>query len=148
MILSLKMKRDAWFRRASEYWEGIPADVEGMLGGLGELSDHDLKTSSIFLAGLPQFADGKKMGLALDVGAGIGRISSGLLSRYVERVAVLEPNENFIEVATTNLGSFCVKSLKCAIQDFVPSMIDGYKFDIIWIQWVLIYVPDGTQNFF
>lgn len=69
---------------ALKYWESIDADVNGMLGGFPYISRVDLQGSKNFLAklgigGKNDGGGGKKMGRAVDCGAGwvLSRLSFG-----------------------------------------------------------------------
>jgi protein N-terminal methyltransferase len=56
---------------ARNYWEGIDADVNGMLGGFPYISRVDLQGSKNFLAKLGVGGKGRgKVGRAVDCGAG------------------------------------------------------------------------------
>lgn len=126
-----KQSREEWYQKAIDYWHKQPSTVNGVLGGFGQTSGPDLRESKRLLQLLagkktccggssseqasPEFA----FGSVLDCGAGIGRISEGLLLEQFERVEVLEPCENLIEEARKRLvpkgvEHFHVKSL----QDF------------------------------
>ncbi|KAK6822768.1 Alpha N-terminal protein methyltransferase [Apiospora arundinis] len=82
-----------------QYWSGIDADVNGMLGGFPSISAVDLRGSRAFLVKL---GIGKSQGLqkverALEGGAGIGRITKGLLLDISQTVDVVEPIAKFTE---------------------------------------------------
>lgn len=75
--------------------------------------------------------------LAIDCGAGIGRITKNLLVKNFENVEMVDVTEGFISKAKEYLGPDSVKVVQfhvCALQDFNPQM---NKYDCIWIQWVL-----------
>ena len=56
---------------ALNYWEGIDADVNGMLGGFPYISKVDLQGSKNFLAKLGVGGKGaRKLARAVDCGAG------------------------------------------------------------------------------
>lgn len=142
----MPMKSDDWFRGAQGFWANVHPDVDGMLGGLGELSSLDLETSRVFLKqSIENGAFRIDSGIAFDVGAGIGRISSNLLLDFLNQVVLLEPEPSFVSEAQKNLGSRCIGSVPRVIQDFDPKELrSDIRFDLIWIQWVLIYVSNST----
>ena len=85
------------YHKASVYWSKIPATVDGMLGGLSRVSGADISFSDRILS---KFLKGEKpMGneLALDVGAGIGRVSKHLLAKHFQRLHMLEADQHFVE---------------------------------------------------
>lgn len=127
--------------KASLYWSKVPATVDGVLGGFGFISDVDIDGSAIFLRSLMESSAPPSKTMALDCGAGIGRITKYLLIPNFETVDVVEPDEKFIENIRNYIGeeSSKVETLyKCCLQDFYPDK----KYDIIWIQWVLGHLGD------
>lgn len=87
--------------------------------------------------------------LALDCGAGIGRITKGLLLPIFDTVDMVEQNQTFLDQSRSFIGDhssrvehcFC-----CGLQDFAP---EAGRYDVIWCQWVLIYLTDDDLvNFF
>ncbi|PNS21856.1 S1-like domain-containing protein [Sphaceloma murrayae] len=109
---------------AIAYWSSTPATVSGVLGGYPGLSRTDIQGSANFLTKLRRGAararnsnalggteDGKeeekaeafpkpseRLRRVVDCGAGIGRISVGLLGKMARRVDVVEPVTSFCEV--------------------------------------------------
>lgn len=80
----------------------------------------------------------------LDCGAGIGRVSQHLLIPLFGRVSLLEENNGFCETARHNLH---------AVHQIFPMRMGQYRanltdrlFDLIWVQWVIIYNSDGTRG--
>lgn len=75
--------------------------------------------------------------LALDCGAGIGRVTKNLLLKNFKNVDMVDVTENFIKTAREYLGdedSKRVLNFYCSgLQNFQP---DANKYDCIWIQWV------------
>ncbi|XP_047544809.1 alpha N-terminal protein methyltransferase 1-like [Vanessa atalanta] len=129
------------YKKASEYWADIPATLDGVLGGFGYISDIDIEGSTLFLKSILALENAPKPGLALDCGAGIGRITKNLLAPLFERVDVIEPDEKFINAISSYVGENKIKigSLyQTSLQKFVPER----KYDIIWNQWVLGYLTD------
>lgn len=83
----------------------------------------------------------------LDVGAGIGRVSRDLLLNFFVKVSLLECTESFIEKARENIPTDRInKIFPFTMQDFRAQEDDIGKYDIIWIQWVIIYASDGKNN--
>ncbi|OAX41938.1 hypothetical protein K503DRAFT_767186 [Rhizopogon vinicolor AM-OR11-026] len=98
-----------------QYWANQPANYDGVLGGFGTgpLPRVDAAGSRRFLLDLlPELctvpspfqslsthpSDTKRV-RALDVGAGVGRVTSDVLLHLVSDVALVEPVESFIEEA-------------------------------------------------
>jgi len=131
-----------WYTNAIGYWNGIPATLDGMMGGLTNISNTDLLTSKEFL----QFFLGGNYrgrrptnGLALDCGSGIGRVTKNLLLPLFNEVDMVEQNSTFLEEAKTFVNSERVKNFyNSGLQDFQFTR----KYDVIWIQWVVGHLHD------
>ncbi|KAF3909735.1 hypothetical protein AA313_de0209502 [Arthrobotrys entomopaga] len=130
-----------------QYWSTIPSTVDGMLGGYPQVSRTDLQTSSNFLAKLkPQMPvpeDGVKRGA--DCGAGIGRITKGLLLKHLDTVDVVEPIKKFTDellASTTDTPSSgkIGQIYNVGLESWQPE--EG-KYWCIWNQWCLNYLTDS-----
>ncbi|KAL8144435.1 hypothetical protein V2J09_017467 [Rumex salicifolius] len=145
-------KRVDWYRSGVDYWKGVEASVDGVLGGYGHVNDVDVKASEVFIHSLfsELFTDsGKNRHLvALDCGAGIGRVTKNLLIRFFNEVDLLEPVSHFLEAARESLdpANFAVADGHKAtnfycnpLQEFTP--VSG-RYDVIWIQWCIGHLAD------
>ncbi|PPQ87967.1 hypothetical protein CVT25_001046 [Psilocybe cyanescens] len=135
-----------------EYWNTQPASLDGVLGGYGSgsLPRIDSLGSRLFLLNLfPQLStvpsafcpldapSDPPRTRALDVGAGIGRVTADVLLHLVSDVTILEPVESFIQEALSRArsstdpftknawrgladGSKSVTLLQGTLQDFHP----------------------------
>lgn len=129
------------YDKALEYWADIPATIDGVLGGFGFISDVDIHGSKLFLGSLLSSENPPPTDLALDCGAGIGRITKFLLVPHFKHVDIIEPDEKFINTIVDFVGeekSKIGKLYKVGLQDFIPER----KYDVIWNQWVLGYLTD------
>lgn len=80
----------------------------------------------------------------LDVGAGIGRVSKDLLLHFFDKVSLLECTESFIEKAREAIPADKIESVfPNTMQEFQARPEDYGKYDLVWIQWVIIYASDG-----
>lgn len=114
-----------------------------MLGGFDYLADMDIKGSKMFLNKLKTSLPGSS--LVLDVGAGIGRVSKDLLLNFFDKVSLLECTQSFIVKARETIPCDKIdKIFPVTMQEFKAEEEDFGKFDLIWIQWVIIYASDGT----
>lgn len=77
---------------------------------------------------------------ALDCGAGIGRVTKEVLTRYFSKVDLVEQNEAFLKQARQNLtaDSKVGRLFHSGLQNFEPSE----KYDLFWCQWVLGHLTD------
>lgn len=130
--------RENWYKKSNEYWDNVSQDASGMLQGLEVVSKPDIECSSKFLQ---QYIKEGKINpeKAIDCGGGIGRISKELLVKYFKKVDIVDQAPNLIKAAKeqikdANMRDFYISGL----QDF--SFPDEYN--CIWIQWVLMHMPD------
>eukprot|EP00521_Asterionellopsis_glacialis_P007800 CAMPEP_0195283680 /NCGR_PEP_ID=MMETSP0707-20130614/2142_1 /TAXON_ID=33640 /ORGANISM="Asterionellopsis glacialis, Strain CCMP134" /LENGTH=277 /DNA_ID=CAMNT_0040342891 /DNA_START=39 /DNA_END=872 /DNA_ORIENTATION=- len=135
--------RREWYERAADHYEwNCPASVDGVLGGFGSISDLDLEGSQKFINKLGKDRDWT-IGAAAECGAGIGRVSKGLLLPLgVTRCDLVESSSRLLAEAPEYIGN--AGASKCryycvGLQDWTPK-VDTYT--IIWIQWVFCYLTD------
>lgn len=130
-------KKIEWYQKGADYWMSQDASVDGVLGGFGHISPVDLSGSKSFLQKLP----GIQYGRAIDCGAGIGRISKGLLCPLFQHVDLVEQNPVYVDKAKEYCAG--LKSMKeyyvQGLQDF---QFARHGYDVIWIQWVIGHLPD------
>ncbi|CAH0726677.1 unnamed protein product, partial [Brenthis ino] len=129
------------YKKASEYWAEIPATLDGVLGGFGFISDIDIDGSTLFLKSILSLENAPSTGIALDCGAGIGRITKYLLAPHFNTVDIIEPDEKFINSISNYVGEYKIKLgvlYLQSLQKFEPER----KYDVIWNQWVLGYLTD------
>lgn len=146
-----------WYGKSSQYWENQDPTINGMLGGLGELHALDVAASKRFLENLWRRNPNFSRSTALDVGSGIGRVTKSLLLPLFEKVDMLEQNSEYLHHSTSFLADYSGsgiidKRLCVGMQDFSangvndsngnPSGLLINKYDIIWIQWCIIYLTD------
>jgi galactose mutarotase-like enzyme len=136
---------DWYFRAANYYEENCDATIDGVLGGFAAITEVDLKGSCEFIQSLDQLSSSSfswASGAACECGAGIGRVSKGLLLPLgVPRCDLVESSARLISVAPDYIGE---EASKCrfycsGLQDWVPV---ASTYSIIWIQWVLCYLTD------
>lgn len=131
------------------YWNAIPASEDGMLGGVPSLpgfsllSKVDLQGSRAFLAKLgfvarPTPGSGTRRAAAcLEGGAGIGRITRGLLVDVADAVDVVEPVEKF----TKGLEGVVRRVWNCGLEGWTGEDGSG-GYDVVWTQWCVGHLTD------
>lgn len=134
---------------ALRYWNSVSSDVNGMLGGFPQTTRIDLQGSSNFLTKLRRGNQrGVKQSLlplrrVADCGAGIGRITKGLLFGVAEKVDVVEPvkkfTDEFIASLTEEDKARVGEVHNLGLQDWVP---EKGAYDVIWNQWCLGHLTD------
>jgi len=136
-----------WYSKGIAYWETVEASTDGVLGGFGQISPNDLKHSKKFLSQVygEQLARAKEAGhdlVVADCGAGVGRITKGLLSKIFTEVDVIEPVEHFLTKARESLAnheSCRVNFLLLPLQEMEAR---ANRYDVIWIQWCIGHLTD------
>mmetsp|Transcript_21023 Transcript_21023/g.37978 ORF Transcript_21023/g.37978 Transcript_21023/m.37978 type:complete len:315 (-) Transcript_21023:74-1018(-) len=145
---------ESWYGRAADYWEDediCPATVNGVLGGFESLSPGDLEASRTFLQELQRMTVpgdvrvnlGGAGTAACECGAGIGRVTKGLLLPLgYARCDLIELSPRLLSEAPAYIGD--KDSHKCrylcqSLQHFEPP---PSSYDIIWIQWCIGYLTD------
>jgi protein N-terminal methyltransferase len=143
-----------------EYWNSVSSDVNGMLGGYPQTSRIDLQGSSNFLTKLrrgPSQATKQPfppLERVADCGAGIGRITKGLLLGVARRVDVVEPVKKFTDELVQSLGNGeyagdgegkdgkgqVGEVINLGLQDWVP---ESGVYNVIWNQWCLGHLTDA-----
>ncbi len=93
----------AWYSHAFAYWEteeNCPPTVDGVLGGFGHVSGTDVAGSRRFLeARVKPLIPALRFLRAVDVGAGIGRVTKHLLLPMFEHVDLLEQSPRLLAAA-------------------------------------------------
>ncbi|KAM3531862.1 hypothetical protein NHJ13051_000598 [Beauveria bassiana] len=137
------------------YWRNATPDVDGMLGGVpaifGPISRVDLQGSRTFLArlgiGSGSRSRSRKVSNCLEGGAGIGRITNGLLVNVAEHVDVVEPIAKFTDALRGKKGVRRVFNMGledwCGDDDDDHDDHDGTtRYDLVWTQWCLGHLTD------
>lgn len=137
---------ESWYSKAMEYWSSQEASIDGVLGGFGNLHPVDLAASEQFLSVIDSQYLKLGTGYSADCGAGVGRITQFMLSKRFSKVDIIEPCSKLIEQAKIELpktvGSDRIGDyVNLPLQSFHPS---PGKYNLIWHQWVLLYLPDDT----
>lgn len=133
----------SWYRRGHKFWDGVPSsDFSGVLGGQQHVHAADVAESEAFLDRLVQSHPRVTAGVALDAGAGVGRVTEALLAhRFPAGVDLLEPSSRLLAAARARLaGSPAPAALgfiASGLQDFV---LPPRRYSCVWLQWVV-----GTQ---
>ncbi|KKY17995.1 hypothetical protein UCRPC4_g05198 [Phaeomoniella chlamydospora] len=132
-----------------KYWNSISPDVNGMLGGYPQISRIDLRGSANFIAKLRRLSSTSprsesrqaRLPLAVDCGAGIGRITEGFLVKAFDTVDIVEPVAKFAdkikekkENGLKEVGDIFITGL----ESWLPSK----KYNLIWNQWCLGHLTD------
>lgn len=86
-----------WYNGSVDYWDKQPATVDGVLGGYETIHETESDTSRAMIEAFKPLMP--SMGLALDCGAGIGRVTKFVLKPMFETVDLVEPSTTQLEEA-------------------------------------------------
>lgn len=133
-------ERADYYAANTRFWEdggyGGADEDESMIGDDG--SDQDVADSSRFLDRL--LAVGAEAVHALDVGAGVGRVTQRLLLPRCASVHLVEGSQRWSDASRKRLGAAPVTFTICKLEDYSPPV---QAFGLIWVQWVLQYLIDA-----
>lgn len=148
--------RDLWYRLGKAYWETAEPTNDGVMAGVGPLHDTDIADSYRFLTGgasplwpHPTYrADAR----ALDIGAGIGRVSGALLLKLCGEVDLVDGSAAYLERARASLSGESPQTPHAShqrgrlgqtvcsdLQSFVPR---PQSYDLVWVQWTTMFLTD------
>ena len=134
---------EEWYDNALKHWTtAVTADSDdGVLGGFGSVNDTDTEGSLEFLAewhgaGEPLLRPGTR---ALDCGAGIGRVSEGVLLKVYEQVQLVEVSDTLLLKAKERLDGKRCEFVRASLREFTPA---ADSLDTAWLQWVLGHLTD------
>ena len=131
-----------WYTKAEDWYvNNCPTTVDGVLGGFGHLDPLDVAESCTFLVEMFKLTGHKlREGTCLDCGAGIGRVTKNLLSKFFKTSDLLESNRRLLDASITFVDDAVRGDLFCdTLQNFIPAK---GKYDCVWVQWVVIYLTD------
>ncbi|KAG9530872.1 hypothetical protein KCU71_g11514, partial [Aureobasidium melanogenum] len=138
---------------ALTYWNSCDPSVTGMLGGFPQVSRIDLQQSTTFLAKLRRASKThpttSPLSRIVDCGAGIGRITLGLLSKVATVTDIVEPVEKFTREISEG-DDFKQLREQGKIGTIYNVGLEAWEpehtYDVIWIQWCLGQCTDTQVN--
>ncbi|RAL14889.1 N-terminal protein methyltransferase [Aspergillus homomorphus CBS 101889] len=130
-----------------EYWNSVPANAHVMLGMLGQYPWYtriDLRGSKTFLNKIRRLIPGcpleGKLPLGADCGAGVGRVTEGLLRHVCTTVDAVEPVAKFTQVLRDS--AFAADAVgdiyTLGLEDWYPHK----RYDLIWTQFCVGHLTD------
>ena len=147
--------RELWYELGKAHWEKAQATNDGVTSGIGPLHDIDIADSRHFLTAgeaplwpSPLFRAGAR---ALDIGAGIGRVSDALLLNLCGEVDLVDGSAAYLEQARASLGGErdsppAATATRGRLGDLVCSELQSFvplpSYDLVWIQWTTMYLTD------
>ena len=113
-----------WYSKAEDWYvNNCPTTVDGVLGGFGHLDPLDVAESCTFLVEMFKLTGHKlREGTCLDCGAGIGRVTKNLLSKFFKTSDLLESNRRLLDASITFVDDAVRGDLYCdTLQNFIPA---------------------------
>ena len=128
----------------------LPSRRKGRGKGRGSNEDDAALRAAQYVGGA---AGGRvpalRCGRVLDCGAGIGRVTRGVFADRFARLDLVEQNAQYLETARTHtlapwapkLGDVVAAPLQAC--DPAALVRDGAAYDLVWVQWVVLYMSDA-----
>ncbi|KAK5652775.1 hypothetical protein OQA88_9631 [Cercophora sp. LCS_1] len=110
------------------------------LTGFSSISKVDIQSSRSFLAKLGIGGKVGRQGVhhALEGGAGIGRVTEGLLLGMADQVDIIEPIAKFTAALENKPGIRRIYNV--GLEEWIPE--EGICYDLIWTQWRVGHLSD------
>lgn len=140
---------NGWHMRNVRFWKTQGTNVHGMTGG--GVSQKDLAFSAKALSDLStghvdsSESGQRRWGRALDCGAGIGRVTNGVLKHFCSHVDMVEFVKKHLQKARATLQSTKACSFDYHNLSMQRFTIQPGKYDLIWCQWLLMYLTDSDS---
>jgi len=146
-----KEAKKGWDARVAKYWNAEGIDMEGMTGGnhcpcdlkfskraLEDISKKRCKSSS------KKASQKKTFARALELGAGVGRVTKGALASFCGHIDLVELVKKSLMKAKATLP----KQIKGTTFGFFNKTAQTFKvkadhYDLVWCQWLLMYLTDA-----
>ena len=143
------------------YWTRTTPTVTGMLGGYPQISSIDLTSSRSFLSKLRRMTSSStsspstlpqppaKLRRVADCGAGIGRVTTGFLSRAAVQVDIVEPVKKFTDQFAIDQPHLFTGEDACVGDVFNVGLAEWIvpertKYDMVWCQWCVGHLNDAA----
>lgn len=158
-----ELHRDEFYDANDRYWAnggyGGLTDDEAMIGDTGGEADGEEG-----LAFLDRLLERQRVAaqssnnikskrrdtnttVAIDLGAGVGRVTKMILLKRYDEIRLVEGNEAYSKRSKLYLGrkraNRCIFT-NCLLQDITPDQVMewGQSADLMWLQWTLQYLTD------
>jgi SAM-dependent methyltransferase len=122
-----------WYDTVRAHYAAQPKNIKSMIGN-DELHSGDIAST---LAVIERLDCGRER--ALDVAAGIGRVTKFILQHHFEKTDLIDQDEELLRVARMDLDSSKVGEF---IAQPVQSVQLQHKYDLVVMQWISMYLTD------
>jgi SAM-dependent methyltransferase len=128
-----------WYKKREAHWASKEPVLLSVLGGFEKSHLPDVKCSCELLNGLI-LTKQLKPGNALDLAAGIGRVTEFVLSNFFKEIDLVEKDKKFIDKCKVKFSSN--EKIKKIYMESLENFKFEKKYDLIWIQWCLENLED------
>lgn len=139
------MSTPDWYGSCSMWYSSlVEPTIDGMLGGLSYVHKDEVEWSKLRLKQLAA-NETIKTGSCLDCGGGIGRVSHYVLKPVFQHVDMVEGCELFVQTSTTNFAKDSIRTrynLELQDTEGLQRRLDGTKYDVVFLQWVIGHLTD------
>ena len=128
-----------WYKKREAHWASKEPVLLSVLGGFEKSHLPDVKCSCELLNGLI-LTKQLKPGNALDLAAGIGRVTEFFLCNFFKEIDLVEKDKKFIDKCKVKFSSN--EKIKKIYMESLENFKFEKKYDLIWIQWCLENLED------
>ena len=128
-----------WYKKREAHWASKEPVLLSVIGGFEKSHLPDVKCSCELLNGLI-LTKQLKPGNALDLAAGIGRVTEFVLCNFFKEIDLVEKDKKFIDKCKVKFSSN--DKIKKIYMESLENFKFERKYDLIWIQWCLENLED------
>jgi SAM-dependent methyltransferase len=128
-----------WYKKREAHWASKEPVLLSVLGGFEKSHLPDVKCSCELLNGLI-LTKQLNPGNALDLAAGIGRVTEFVLCNFFKEIDLVEKDKKFIDKCKVKFSSN--DKIKKIYMESLENFKFEKKYDLIWIQWCLENLED------
>jgi SAM-dependent methyltransferase len=128
-----------WYKKREAHWASKEPVLLSVLGGFEKSHLPDVKCSCELLNGLI-LTKQLNPGNALDLAAGIGRVTEFVLCNFFKEIDLVEKDKKFIDKCKVKFSSN--EKIKKIYMESLENFKFEKKYDLIWIQWCLENLED------
>ena len=128
-----------WYKKREAHWASKEPVLLSVIGGFEKSHLPDVKCSCELLNGLI-LTKQLKPGNALDLAAGIGRVTEFVLCNFFKEIDLVEKDKKFIDKCKVKFSSN--DKIKKIYMESLENFKFERKYDLIWMQWCLENLED------
>ena len=128
-----------WYKKREAHWASKEPVLLSVIGGFEKSHLPDVKCSCELLNGLI-LTKQLKPGNALDLAAGIGRVTEFVLCNFFKEIDLVEKDKKFVDKCKVKFSSN--DKIKKIYMESLENFKFERKYDLIWIQWCLENLED------